>query len=84
MVEAWVAPPWIDKIALEIMVQKNMDKTGNFDPYFKQVGTTPIAGMISKVEGNSLCKQRAVMDFSFRLRQTYGTECTSCPKRHRR
>lgn len=35
--EAWVAPPWIDKIALEVMVQKNLEKTGNFDPYFKQL-----------------------------------------------
>jgi hypothetical protein len=26
MAEAWVAPPWIDKIALEVMVQKNMAK----------------------------------------------------------
>ncbi len=35
--EAWVAPPWIDKIALEVMIQKNLEKTGNFDPYFKQL-----------------------------------------------
>ena len=37
MVEAWVAPPWIVKTALETMVQKNMDKTGTVDPYVKQV-----------------------------------------------
>jgi hypothetical protein len=35
--EAYVAQPWIDKIALELMVQKNMSKSGNFDPYFKQL-----------------------------------------------
>ena len=35
--EAYVSQPWIDKIALELMIQKNMAKSGNFDPYFKQL-----------------------------------------------
>ena len=35
--EAYVAQPWIDKIAMELMVLKNMAKGGNFDPYFKQL-----------------------------------------------
>jgi len=35
--DAYVTQPWIDKIAMEVMVQKNMAKSGNFDPYFKQL-----------------------------------------------
>lgn len=35
--EAWASPPWIDKIALVVMEQKNLSKSGNFDPYFKQL-----------------------------------------------
>lgn len=35
--EAWVAPPWIDKIQLDLMMQRDLNKTGNFDPYFKQL-----------------------------------------------
>lgn len=34
---AWVAPPWIDKIALVVMEQKTLSTTGNFTPYFQQV-----------------------------------------------
>lgn len=34
---AWVAPPWIDKIALMVMEQKNLSPSGNFTPYFKQL-----------------------------------------------
>ena len=37
MAGAWVAPQWIDKIALDLMMQKDLSKTGNFDPYFKQL-----------------------------------------------
>jgi hypothetical protein len=29
--------PWIDKIAMELMIQKNMNKSGNFDPYSQQL-----------------------------------------------
>ena len=35
--EAQVTPQWIDKIALDLMMQKDLSKTGNFDPYFKQL-----------------------------------------------
>lgn len=49
--EAWVAPPWIDKIALEIMVQKNMAKTGNFDSYFKQLEVVTEAAVKGTYEG---------------------------------
>ena len=35
--EAYVSQPWIDKIAMELMIQKNMAKNGNFDPYFQQL-----------------------------------------------
>lgn len=34
---AWVAPPWIDKIALVVMEQKNLSQGGNFSPYFTQL-----------------------------------------------
>ena len=36
--KAWVAPPGIDKIALDVMEQRSMAKTGSFDPYLKQLG----------------------------------------------
>ena len=51
MVEAWTAPPWIDKIALYIMVQKNMDKTGNFDPYVKQLEVVTEAAVKEQYDG---------------------------------
>ena len=53
MVEAWTAPPWIDKIALDIMVQKNTDKTGNFDPYFKQLEVVTEAAVKSSMTGSA-------------------------------
>ncbi len=49
--EAWLAPPWIDKIALEVMLQKNMAKTGNFDPYFKQLEVITEAAVKETYEG---------------------------------
>lgn len=33
----WAAPPWIDKIALTVMEQKNLSTSGNFTPYFQQL-----------------------------------------------
>jgi hypothetical protein len=33
----WVAPPWIDKIALDLMLQRDLSRTGDFDPYFQQL-----------------------------------------------
>jgi hypothetical protein len=51
MAEAWVAPPWIDKIALEVMVQKNMAKTGNFDSYFKQLEVVTEVAVKGTYEG---------------------------------
>src|SRR5574340_411258 len=35
--EAWISPPWIDKIALVLMEQKSLVKSGNFASYFKQL-----------------------------------------------
>ncbi|MDF0642402.1 MAG: hypothetical protein P0111_00105 [Nitrospira sp.] len=34
---AWVPPQWVDKVTMEVMIQKNMAKKGNFDPYLKQL-----------------------------------------------
>jgi hypothetical protein len=49
--EAWLAPPWIDKIAMEVMVQKNMAKTGNFDPYFMQLEVVTEAAVKESYDG---------------------------------
>jgi hypothetical protein len=35
--EAYNVSPWIDKITLEVTVQKALTKEGNFDLYFKQL-----------------------------------------------
>lgn len=48
---AWVAPPWIDKIALVVMEQKNLSKSGNFDPYFKQLETVSEAAVKGEYNG---------------------------------
>jgi hypothetical protein len=49
--EAWVSPPWIDKIALQIMEQKNLAKEGNFDPYFKQLEVVSEAAVKGTYDG---------------------------------
>lgn len=49
--EAWVSPPWIDKIALQIMEQKNLAKGGNFDPYFKQLEVVSEAAVKGTYDG---------------------------------
>lgn len=49
--EAWVAPPWIDKITLDLMEQKNLAKTGNFDPYFKQLELVAESAVKGTYEG---------------------------------
>lgn len=49
--KAWVAPPWIDKIALDVMEQKSMAKTGNFDLYFKQLGEVTEAAVKGTYDG---------------------------------
>ncbi len=56
---AWVAPPWIDKVTMEVMVQKNLAKTGNFDPYFKQLETVSEAA----VKGDFAAKRRGMNRF---------------------
>jgi hypothetical protein len=48
---AWVSPPWIDKITLTVMEQKNLSKTGNFDPYFKQLETVSEAAVKGEYNG---------------------------------
>ncbi|MBV6471672.1 MAG: hypothetical protein NBKEAIPA_03607 [Nitrospirae bacterium] len=50
-VSAWVAPPWIDKIALVVMEQKNLSKSGNFEPYFKQLETVSEAAVKGEYNG---------------------------------
>jgi hypothetical protein len=49
--EAWVAPPWIDKIALDVMEQKSLAQTGNFDPYFKQLEVVTEAAVKGTYDG---------------------------------
>ena len=49
--EAWSSPPWIDKITLVVMEQKNLSKTGNFDPYFKQLDVVSEAAVKETYEG---------------------------------
>ncbi|MEX5219102.1 MAG: hypothetical protein NW701_14835 [Nitrospira sp.] len=49
--EAWLAPPWIDKIALDLMLQKDLAKTGNFDPYFKQLEVVKEAAVKEEYNG---------------------------------
>lgn len=48
---AWVAPPWIDKIALVVMEEKNLSKSGNFAPYFKQLETVSEAAVKGEYNG---------------------------------
>ncbi len=50
-VRAWVAPPWIDKIALVVMEQKNLSKSGNFEPYFKQLEAVSEAAVKGEYNG---------------------------------
>ncbi len=49
--EALDGPPWIDKIALEVMVQKNLDSKGNFDSYFKQLDVVSEAAVKETFNG---------------------------------
>lgn len=46
-----MSPPWIDKIALQIMEQKNLAKEGNFDPYFKQLEVASEAAVKGTYDG---------------------------------
>ncbi|WHZ25061.1 MAG: hypothetical protein OJF47_004173 [Nitrospira sp.] len=48
---AWVAPPWIDKIALVVMEQKTLAKSGNFDPYFQQLEAVSEAAVKGEYNG---------------------------------
>lgn len=48
---AWVAPPWIDKIALVVMEEKNLSKSGDFTPYFKQLETVSEAAVKGEYNG---------------------------------
>ena len=49
--EAWVAPHWIDQITLDVMEQRNLAKTGNFDPYFKQLEVVTEAAVKGAYDG---------------------------------
>jgi hypothetical protein len=49
--EAWFAPQWIDKIALDLLLQKDLSKTGNFDPYFKQLEVVKEAAVKEQYDG---------------------------------
>lgn len=49
--KAWVAPPWIDKIALMVMEQKNLSTSGDFAPYFKQLETVSEAAVKGEFNG---------------------------------
>ncbi len=49
--KAWVAPPWIDKIALMVMEQKNLSTSGDFAPYFKQLETVSEAAVKGEYNG---------------------------------
>jgi hypothetical protein len=48
---AWVAPPWIDKIALVVMEEKNLSKSGNFAPYFQQLEAVSEAAVKGEYNG---------------------------------
>lgn len=48
---AWVAPPWIDKIALVVMEQKTLSTTGNFTPYFQQLEVVSEAAVKGEYNG---------------------------------
>lgn len=48
---AWVAPPWIDKIALMVMEQKNLSASGNFAPYFQQLEVVSEAAVKGEYNG---------------------------------
>lgn len=48
---AWVAPPWIDKITLMVMEQKNLSTSGNFTPYFKQLEVVSEAAVKGEYNG---------------------------------
>jgi hypothetical protein len=49
--EAWLAPQWIDKIAVDLLLQKDLSKTGNFDPYFKQLEVVKEAAVKEQYDG---------------------------------
>lgn len=49
--KAWVAPPWIDKIALMVMEQKSLSTSGDFAPYFKQLETVSEAAVKGEYNG---------------------------------
>ena len=49
--KAWVAPPWIDKIALMVMEQKNLSTSGDLAPYFKQLETVSEAAVKGEYNG---------------------------------
>jgi hypothetical protein len=51
LASAWVAPPWIDKVTLAVMEQKNLSRSGNFDPYFKQLETVSEAAVKGEYNG---------------------------------
>lgn len=57
--EAWVPPQWIDRVAMEVMVQKNLSKTGNCDPSFKQLELISEAA----VKGACIDKRNAINRF---------------------
>lgn len=49
--KAWVAPPWIDKIALMVMEQNNLSTSGDFAPYLKQLETVSEAAVKGEYNG---------------------------------
>ncbi|MDF0643813.1 MAG: hypothetical protein P0111_07250 [Nitrospira sp.] len=57
--EAWVPPQWIDKVSMEVMVQKNLDPKGNFAPYFKQLEVISEAA----VQGDFTGKRKGINRF---------------------
>lgn len=50
--------PWIDQVALEVMVQKNLTK-GNFDPYLQQLEVISQAA----AKGDFIGKRKAIGRF---------------------
>lgn len=56
--EAWISPPWIDKIALVPMEQKSLAKSGNFIPYFKQLEVGSEAAVKGAYDGKRKGKNR--------------------------
>lgn len=43
--------PWIDKVALEIMIQKHIAKTANNDPCFKQLEVATETAVKDRYDG---------------------------------